>query len=128
MRIKIDCDKTLEKILKNNPAKHCELKYLHKIAGYRYYINIGRFDGELFLELKSPTHGSGNPSYLKWPLSANNFVKNAKKFGFFKHGRELFLQRFSNFGIQEENEFLEILLNICHSYNYNYFGQKYGLK
>lgn len=128
MRIKIDCDKDLEEILNKNPSKHRKLEYLHKIAGYRCYISIGKFDGELFLEIICSTCGSGHPSHLKWKLSANDFVKNARKFGFVDVGYNLFLKRRSDFSIQKENKFLEILLNICHDCNYNLFGKKYGLK
>jgi len=132
MKIIINSDSDLEKHLTHYYVCHnlYKPKYIHKIAGYRCYINLVRqgvtifkpFKEQLFLEIIFRY----DKFYLKWDYMPDDYIKEVGNFGF--SSRNVcgdYLLRPHGFDEYKENKLIETLLNATVG---DYMAYKYGLK
>lgn len=130
MFIIINSDRDIDRFMKTyiiDNVKH-QLDYFYKAPGWRSYINLGEFEGKLFLEIIVDRKKNFQ---LEWNHSTDIFVKEIEGFGFTEDlsphvdRKTKFFRYPENFTKEKENRLIEILLNL--SLNIN-IGKIYGLR
>ena len=130
MKIIIKSDSELRKYLTRYDVGLLQsVQHIHKIAGYRCYINLVRqgvtifkpFKEQLFLEIIL----HDDKFYLKWDYMPDVYIKVIGNFGFsLSRVSNGYISRPRNFSEHIENKLIETLLIDCG----DYMAYKYGLK
>lgn len=108
-----------------------DLKYIYKLPGYRSYIHLGEFKDIIFLEILI---NRTIRFQMEWVYPIDLFVDKANEFGFISSftvgdSPTTYLRFPPDFNIQEENLFIEELLNfVIRKRNNEYMKYKYGLR
>lgn len=133
MLIHINSDRDIKDFMAEHiTAIMHKLDYIYKTPAYRSYINLGSFEGELFLEIIL-TSAMYSKFQLKWIFPTDTYVKELEKFGFVDkytlqgYTTYTYLKSPSGFTFQQENSLLEILFGLLPNMP-EYIKRKYGLR